>query len=146
MFIYCPHMYMAKYMGDFKDVLKNYSEMFEIYYSGDEKKTSELFYTKDFPDLFPFMVIIDTTKKRPINEKYSHLQVVDKEKQYYPLKYRDVIFFNKIQKDLGKFIEEFLDGEVFHFYQSEKMKQNTRVKKICAANFDKEVVKNPKVE
>ncbi len=57
-----------------------------------------------------------------------------------------MIFFNKIQKDLNKLIEKFLDGEETHFYQSERMKQVTRVKKICSQNFEQEILNNPKVE
>jgi hypothetical protein len=60
-------------------------------------------------------------------------------------KYREIVFFNKIGKDLNGLIEKFLDGELHHFYQSEKVEQATNVKKICSANFEKEVIKNPKV-
>ena len=61
------------------------------------------------------------------------------------MKYREIIFFNKISKDLNKLIEKFLDGELHHFYQSERISQATNVKKICAANFEKEVVRNNKI-
>ena len=67
-------------------------------------------------------------------------------RESYVHKYREIIFFNKIEKDLGKLIEKFLDGELHHFYQSEKMKQTTLVKKICSANFEKEIMQNAKVE
>lgn len=39
----------------------------------------------------------------------------------YVMKYREMIFFNKIKKDLTKLIDKFLDGELHHFYQSEKV-------------------------
>ena len=53
------------------------------------------------------------------------------------------MFFNKIGKDLNKLIEKFLDGELQHFYQSEKIEQATHVKKICSENFVEEIIKNP---
>jgi hypothetical protein len=59
----------------------------------------------------------------------------------YVHKYRELVYFNKIGKDLNKLIEKFLDGELHHFYQSEKVKQETRVKKLCSENFEQEVLK-----
>lgn len=53
---------MSRYIGDFKDVLKDYGEVFDIYYTGDEKKAKRLFYTKEFPDIIPYVAIIDTKK------------------------------------------------------------------------------------
>lgn len=34
----------------------------------------------------------------------------------YPQKYREIVFFNKIGKDLSSLIDKFLDGQVHHFY------------------------------
>lgn len=51
-----------------------------------------------------------------------------------------------IKKDLNKLIDKFLDGEVHHFYQSERIKQDTRVKTICAKNFEEQVINNDKVQ
>ena len=31
-------MFMSRYIGEFKEVLKNYKEVFEFYYSGNEKE------------------------------------------------------------------------------------------------------------
>ena len=65
---------------------------------------------------------------------------------FYPQKYREIIFFNDIQKNLNKLIDKFLDGDVHHFYQSERMHQDTRVQKLCSASFESTIVKNPLVE
>lgn len=65
-FIYSPPMYMSRYIGEFKEVLRNYTEAFDIYYTGDEDKASELFYTKEFPEIFPYVVIIDPKKKKAL--------------------------------------------------------------------------------
>jgi hypothetical protein len=58
---------MSRYVGDFKEVLKDYGEVFDIYYTGDEKKTKRMFYTKEFPDIIPYVVIIDTKKQKELN-------------------------------------------------------------------------------
>lgn len=56
-----------------------------------------------------------------------------------------MIFFDKIPKDLTKLIDKFLDGELTHFYQSERVQQATLVKKLCAKTFEKEIMKNPNI-
>ena len=45
LFIYSPPMYMSRYLPEFKDVLRNYTEVFDIYYTGDQKEASKIFYT-----------------------------------------------------------------------------------------------------
>lgn len=57
-------------------------------------------------------------------------------KNSYVNKYRELVYFNKIGKDLNKLIEKYLDGELHHFYQSEKVDQETKVKKLSSANFE----------
>jgi hypothetical protein len=148
-FIYSPAMYMSRYIGDFKDILKNYTEVFDIYYTDDQKKASQLFYTKEFPDVFPYVIIFDGKKKKELKLPANvllHSSTQSRSRNFYFHKYRELIFFNRIPEDLNKLVEKFLDGEVHHFYLSERMSQATLVKKICAATFEKEIVKNPKVK
>lgn len=57
---------MARYVSEFKAVLKDYLEVFDIYYTDDQKKASRYFYTKEFPDIIPYVVIIDPKKKKAI--------------------------------------------------------------------------------
>lgn len=142
LFIYSPPLYMSRYIVDFKEVLKNYQEVFEVYYCDDEKEASRLFYTKEFPDVFPYVVIVDPKKKKSLKKDEFTSETND----FYFHKYREIIFFNDIQKCLNKLIDKFLDGDVHHFYQSEKMHQDTRVRKLCAATFDDLIVRNPLVE
>ena len=66
LFIYSPPLYMSRYVGDFKEILKNYGEVFDIYYTGDEDKAKRFFYTKEFPDIIPYVVIIDTKKLKEV--------------------------------------------------------------------------------
>lgn len=35
--IYCPSLYMSRYVGEFKEVLKNYMDVFDVYYTDDPK-------------------------------------------------------------------------------------------------------------
>ncbi len=128
---------MSRYIGEFKEVLKNYHEVFDFYYTDNEKQASQVFYTKEFPDIFPYVVIIDPKKKKSLKSESGTLKELNIENNnYYLSKYREIIFFNDIQKNFNKLIDKYLDGEVHHFYQSEKMQQETRVKKVCAANFE----------
>jgi len=116
LFIYSPPLYMSRYIGDFKSVLSQYTEVFDIYYTGDLDQASEIFYTKEFPEIFPYVVIVDPKKRK-------HLKIDEgTSNESYVQKYREMVYFNKIAKDLNKLIEKFLDGELSHFYQSEKVK------------------------
>jgi hypothetical protein len=115
LFIYSPPLYMSRYIGDFKAVLSQYTEVFDIYYTGEADKASEIFYTKEFPEIFPYVVIVDPKKRK-------QLKVEGTSSESYVQKYRELVYFNKISKDLNKLIEKFLDGELSHFYQSEKVK------------------------
>jgi hypothetical protein len=38
LFVYSPPLYMSRYVGEFKEVLENYTEVFDIFYTGDEEK------------------------------------------------------------------------------------------------------------
>lgn len=63
MFIYSPYLYMSRYVNDFKDVLSKYNEVFDVYYTCNSKKAKRFFYTKEFPEIIPYVVIIDPKKK-----------------------------------------------------------------------------------
>lgn len=120
-FIYSPPMYMSRYVGEFRSVLKNYSEVFDIYYTGDEEQAKRFFYTKEFPDIIPYVVIIDPSKKKSLKSEAGLKELTLENNNFYFEKYRELIFFNSIQRDLNKLIDRFLDDDVHHFYQSEKM-------------------------
>ena len=70
-FVYSPPLYMSRYIGEFKQVLQNYTEAFDIYYTGDQEKASQLFYTKEFPEIFPYVVIIDPKKRKGLKSAQS---------------------------------------------------------------------------
>lgn len=57
---------MSRYVGEFKEVLKNYSEVFDIFYTGDEDKARRFFHTREFPEIIPYVVIIDPKKRKEI--------------------------------------------------------------------------------
>lgn len=66
LFVYSPPMYMSRYIHEFKEVLRNYTEVFDIYYTGDEEEASTVFYTKEFPEIFPYVVIMDPKKRKAV--------------------------------------------------------------------------------
>jgi len=119
-------MYMSRYVGEFKETLKNYTEVFDIYYTDDEQKAKQVFYTKEFPEIFPYVAIIDPKKRKALKSMNeapdSTAKVVLDDTNSYVHKYREIIYFNKIKKDMNKLIEHYLDGELHHYYQSERMR------------------------
>jgi hypothetical protein len=40
-----------------------------VYYTDNEKEASRVFYTKEFPDIFPYVVIVDTKKKKGLKSE-----------------------------------------------------------------------------
>ena len=64
---------MSRYIGDFKEGLKNYQEIFDVYYTDDKKKASSMFFVKEFPEIFPYVVIIDTKQKKYLDSLYTSL-------------------------------------------------------------------------
>ena len=107
---------MSRYAGEFKAVIQPYNEVFDIYYTGDQAQASEIFYTKQFPEIFPYLVIVDPKKRKSL--KSVAIVATDKKdsSNSYVQKYRELVYFNKIGKDLNKLIENYLDGELHHFY------------------------------
>ena len=87
------------------------------------------------------MVIVDPKKRKSLKSVAAVASDKKDNTNSYVQKYRELVYFNKIGKDLNKLIEKFLDGELTHFYQSEKVKQATRVQKVCSTNFEQEVLK-----
>lgn len=99
------------------------------------------------PDIFPFVVIVDPKKKKAVKSNIGELNELSVEKNnFYLHKYREIIFFNNIPKNLNKMIDSYLDGEAQHFYQSQNMRQKTRVKKIVGDEFEVKVLKDPSVK
>lgn len=83
---------MSRYVGDFIEGLKEYQDVFDIYYCDNESKANRFFYTKDFPEALPYVAILDPSKEVKMKRK-------DKEIEDGPTswsKYREIIFFSKI--------------------------------------------------
>jgi hypothetical protein len=116
LFIYSPPLYMSRYVGEFKAVLQQYNEVFDIYYTGDQAQASEIFYTKEFPEIFPYVVIVDPKKRKSLKSIAAVTTDKKDSSNSYMQKYRELVYFNKIGKDLNKLIEKYLDGELKHFY------------------------------
>lgn len=50
------------------------------------------------------------------------------------------------EKELNEFIEKFMDDKMPHHFVSEDRHQKTKVKWLNADTFEKEIIKNKKVE
>jgi hypothetical protein len=96
LFIYSPPLYMSRYVGDFKAVLKTYTEVFDIYYTGDEYEAKRFFYTREFPDIIPYVVIIDPSTKKELRSEDGLKELTQTNNNFYFKKYRELIFFNSI--------------------------------------------------
>lgn len=156
-FVYIPDQYMKKYIHEIKGAITEYQDAIEFVFTSDHTEINKHFYTDDYPDVMPFMVIVDKSKKIPVQPLGAELRkpeeiVLEGDEAasfigdfYYP-KYKDAIFMSNLKQEVGKFITRYLDGEIQPYFSSERMKQQTLVKKICSDNFEEEIVSNPNVE
>mgnify|MGYP006906977285 FL=1 len=49
LFIYWPEMFMEQYFTEFQATLRNYNEMFDVYYCKDENEANKYFNIKTMP-------------------------------------------------------------------------------------------------
>lgn len=142
LFLYSKQMYMSRYFPEFQNVLKQYEGMFDIFYTDDPEEAKKYLYIGEFPEVLPVAVIFDPLDRKPLDGA-----VAEKPKfsESYPKKYRNLIFMNKIEKDLKKLLDDYLDEKSEHFYTSKKMRHDTRVKTICGDSFENEIMKNPAI-
>lgn len=66
LFIYWPEMFMSQFIGEFHSVLRNYNDMFDVYYCRDEADAKQFFNTKVMPKELPHLYIIDPKSKKEI--------------------------------------------------------------------------------
>lgn len=80
--------------------------MFDVYYSNDEDIAKEYFYLHEFPDVIPFVTIIDPKRREPLKKPRDPSEVVHVKgtrplsEGSYVFKTRKLIMYNKIQEDL----------------------------------------------
>ena len=43
LFIFWPEMFMSQYVSDFSSTLRNYNDMFDVYYCNDEDEANKYF-------------------------------------------------------------------------------------------------------
>ena len=60
---------MSQYAPEFQQTLRNYNEMFDIYYCNDESKAKLYFNTKQMPKELPHLYIIDPKSKQEVKVK-----------------------------------------------------------------------------
>lgn len=94
--------------------------MFDIYYTPDPEEAKKFYFTKEFNEVIPMVVIIDPADRKEIGKSSEW-------ENSYPKKYRQLIFPNNVEKSLKKLVEEYLDEKSQHFYTSLKMQHTTKV-------------------
>ena len=57
---------MSQFISDFDQVLRNYNNMFDVYYCKDESDAKKFFNTKVMPKELPHLYIIDPKSKKEI--------------------------------------------------------------------------------
>lgn len=76
----------------------------------------------EFPDVIPFVTIIDPKRRQPLRYPRNKNDLIPVKNNRplsdgsYVYKTRKLIMFNKIQEDLKKLIDEFLDDDLQMFY------------------------------
>ena len=128
-----PEHFMSNMVSDFSRVLRNYNDVFDIYYCKDENKAAEFFDVKKMPKEVPHIYIIDPKSKKPIK---SRLGINDPNK-YHCEKFEGYIFsLQDPSKELNEFIDKFLDEKLDHTYNSLERDQESAVKWVNAENFE----------
>lgn len=156
-FVYVPDEYMRKYVHEIKSAIEDYQEVFEFVYTNDYGVASRYLYVDEFPDVMPFFLIVDKSKKLPIRriedpviKKMSDIVVdsdqLKKGQDFYYAKYKEPIFLSNMEKEIQKFLEKYLEGKIDPYFQTQKMHQYTKVKEICQDTFEREIVYNRDVK
>ena len=66
LFIVWPEMFMEQYFSEFQATLRNYNEMFDVYYCKDVDHANRYFHAKTMPKEIPQLYIIDPKAKKEI--------------------------------------------------------------------------------
>ena len=74
LFIYWQEMFMSQMIGQFVDVLRNYDNMFDVYYCKDEAEAKRFFNTKIMPKELPHLYIIDPKSKKEVKSIISEFK------------------------------------------------------------------------
>jgi len=55
---------MSQFIGDFQEALRDYNDMFDVYFCKDEEEAKEFFNTKVMPKELPHLYIIDPKARK----------------------------------------------------------------------------------
>ena len=134
-----PEHFMSNMVSDFSKVLRNYNDVFDIFYCKDENKAAEFFDVKKMPKEVPHLYIIDPKRKKPIKTRLGNSDP----NKFHLEKFEGYIFqLQDPSKELNDFIEKFLDEKLEHVYNSLEREQATAVKWVNSENFETEIVNN----
>ena len=111
-----PDEYMKWYVHEFKQAIKNYENLFEFVFTNDANVANWYFYTKQFPDMMPFLCIMDKSRnlvvapENKLDELDSLLktEVKENEKFHY---FQSVtpVFLNSMKTDIEEALSKFVD-------------------------------------
>jgi hypothetical protein len=57
---------MRKYIFEVKNAVQDYQDVFEFVYTNDHEVASRYLFLEEYPDVMPFFVIVDKSKKMPL--------------------------------------------------------------------------------
>ena len=142
-----PELFMSQYAGELQNALREYNEMFEVFYCREELELRDVLNTRLMPKEVIHMYIIDTQTKEPLKKLESCGRDQTEMDVNYFKKYQQFVFnIAQPAEELKKFVEGFLDEKLNHYYVTEDRVQTSFVKTVNADNFESEVIKNKQFE
>ena len=73
-----PEMFMSQYAQEFQTALRNYNEMFEVYYCRKEELVSDILNTRMMPKELVHMYIFDPKTLQPLEGQAEKSNSLDK--------------------------------------------------------------------
>ena len=144
---------MKRYIHEMKEVIKTYENSFEFVFTNDFEVASRYFYTKTFPDVMPFVCIVDKSRKLHIQESNNPDNITEAIKTEVPegAKFHyfqtvSPIFINSLKQDFQEALSKFIDKQAKISLNFEKWSNKTFVKKICGQIFWREILLNKNVK
>jgi len=55
---------MSRFVNEFKNVLKDYESLFDVFFTNDPEEASKYFYIGEFPEVLPFVTIIEPSDRK----------------------------------------------------------------------------------
>lgn len=156
-FVYVPDQFMQKYIYEIKEAILDYTDSYEFVYTNDKSVASKYLFLDEYPDVMPYFLIVDKSRGIPLRsidsepiKKFEDVMLpiseIPADSKFIYTKFKEPIFMQNMKKEIEEFLNKYLEGKMDPFFQTERMVQRTNVKEICSDTFEREIIKNPKVE